>query len=518
MKKKLIPIITILVCALLLTLSACSGYNQKAIGGGPDVSAPVTNNGSMVVQKGDYYYYINGKAEVEGENKFGSTVKGAIVRTKIDELYDTTKQQIIVPKIVLNSYQDAGFYIFGDTIYYTSPNDAKNKEGTVETAYLNFMKTKLDGTGTVKLGTVSSNSLQHKYFEKDGKVMLAYIDSSKVYVLDCETKKLTEFVSEYTGTPLFLASGDVVYTAAVYYNIITDEDDDSAVAADLQDTDKKLSTRKYNKVMKKNVFETEAAMLKKDSKFTFTVSNTEVANGKEYVYFSKSEVGGGNKEQGFYRMTSSLDIDNAVLVSTQTSLSGFLTAPDENGYIIHSGSAIWWYGLPSNGSVQKPLVLASSATLYKIIRKNGVNYLYYLNADSNLERIALPSEAADNSVWLPEESNKTIILGSDSLDTMSTDWIRPVYLGNTWFFFNSGSNVFNKTEGEYDHVSLYVRNGYTFAFTEPESYKDTNGEDVDIPPAKRIGILTADDKKTETDTIETENKTRDKNNPDLKNK
>ena len=51
----------------------------------------VSDNGGYAVVKGDYVYYINGKAESTADNAFGKVVKGALVRTKIADLATAAK-------------------------------------------------------------------------------------------------------------------------------------------------------------------------------------------------------------------------------------------------------------------------------------------------------------------------------------------------------------------------------------------------------------------------------------------
>lgn len=539
MKKKLIIILGVCL-ALMFSLAACGGsYSRKPVSGGPAASDPVTNNGSMVVTKGDYYYYINGKADQSADNSYDKVVKGAIVRTKKADLNDASKHDIIVPKIALNSYAETGFYIFGDYIYFTSPNADKDKDGSVQYTYLDFMRAKLDGSSAERLLIKSSASIAHRYFERDGKVILAYIDNSKVHVLDCATKEDIELVTEYTGTPIFTDDGKVLYTANVYYDLVSGEEKENIDQEEYSENQDKYGIQKYNKVLSTDVFTKKHAVIKKDSdtaksQFTYTLLNREVSLGTEYIYYTKSEIAGGTSNKGTYRaLAKSFAIDGAVQISTGTSVGTILTAPNGNGYLTQGSTAIMWYSrtFDENGKIltnyEKPLLKLTGATLFNIRQNGDQYYLYYFNS-SALERIDLPGASiSDSNVVEEEDANKMIVLGKSSLDTMGTDWIKPVYMDGKWFFFNSGADAFEVTAADEDekdedvidaaknkHVTMFKRSGYLFTAVEAE------GEDYEdkIVPAVRVGKLSTADQETEDKQLEAENETRDVNAFDYRSK
>ena len=60
---------------------------------------------------------------------------------------------ILVPKVV--GFENGGFYIFDNYIYYASPTILKDRTGTVRFDLVDFYRTKLDGTGVKTLYATS---------------------------------------------------------------------------------------------------------------------------------------------------------------------------------------------------------------------------------------------------------------------------------------------------------------------------------------------------------------------------
>lgn len=212
---KTISKITIIILSLcFLFLSGCAGETKYSVSGGPEASATVGSNGGMVIQKGNFLYYINGTSSTSADNTFGSPVKGSIVRMDI-----TTKEKVIVvPKVVLSSYNKGGFYIFGSKIYYTSPSIEKDKNGNRLSSYLDYFSANLDGSGTKKILTLTSNSFAYKFFEKDNVVYLLYTDTnnSQVNLVNTQSGAKAILLEKYTNTPVFADDGYIYYTKAVY--------------------------------------------------------------------------------------------------------------------------------------------------------------------------------------------------------------------------------------------------------------------------------------------------------------
>ena len=60
-----------------MALTGC-GTGFVAPKDNPSADAPVYNNGTMAVQKGDYLYYVNGKGSNTADNTYNTPIKGSI--------------------------------------------------------------------------------------------------------------------------------------------------------------------------------------------------------------------------------------------------------------------------------------------------------------------------------------------------------------------------------------------------------------------------------------------------------
>ena len=149
---------TKIICAAVATISAfslmlapaCTSYTRSGVEA--DTSADkVTSNGGFLAETGDYVYFVNGVAANTDDNTFGEVVKGSIQRISKADLAQGNYQsaQTIVPLVVYSGSYDAGIYIYGDYIYYTTPSIERNADGEILNSYLDFKRTKLDGSETM---------------------------------------------------------------------------------------------------------------------------------------------------------------------------------------------------------------------------------------------------------------------------------------------------------------------------------------------------------------------------------
>jgi hypothetical protein len=167
-------------------LSACGNYTSESVG--EDTSATKANivsNGGFAVQTGDYLYFINGKEDYTADNTYGSVVKGSIQRiSKADlDAHNYKNTQTIVPLVTYSGNYDSGIYIYGDYIYYSTPSTDKNSSGVIQNQLLEFKRSKLDGSETMKsyFYQATSNSIAYRYVEVDDVVYLVYALSETLY-------------------------------------------------------------------------------------------------------------------------------------------------------------------------------------------------------------------------------------------------------------------------------------------------------------------------------------------------
>lgn len=235
---------TTIICACVAAVSifgaafssGCSSF--KGVDTKDESAANVSSNGGFVVETGDYAYFINGSATYTDDNKYGEVLKGSVQRIKKTDLaaHNYTATETVVPSVVYSGQYDAGIYIYGDYIYYTTPTTEKDADGNVLNSNLDFKRTKLDGTETTKkyFWQSSSNSVDYRYVQVDGTVYILYALSETLYndtsatnihSVNCETgvdTLLAYNVSAYTFDTEDATNPWVYYTMAVTWQLGTD--------------------------------------------------------------------------------------------------------------------------------------------------------------------------------------------------------------------------------------------------------------------------------------------------------
>lgn len=189
MKTKIFSVLIVFVL-LIGFLAGCSNFTPPKTG--PSLNAMVTGNGGMTVQKGNYLYFVNGFVKSgdlkEGDNEYGKVKNGAIYRAELDAegnlQYDAennlTKIELIIPKLV--GFENGGFYIFDNYIYYATPTILKDRTGKVRFDLVDFYMAKLDGTGIKKIYATSeySTSASFAFYKLENEVQLVVFDGTKV--------------------------------------------------------------------------------------------------------------------------------------------------------------------------------------------------------------------------------------------------------------------------------------------------------------------------------------------------
>jgi len=223
MRKKICLLVIgviLLVCALA-SLAACESYKATALEKVGNPNDKVESNGGLVVKQGGYLYFVNGYTDYLTENAkdnwFGTPVKGAIVRVSYGADGNLGNDYVIVvPKTVMASSENVGFSIFGEWIYYVSPSAEIDRSGNVQTDTLQFMRTKIDGTGTQVILEVDNTSVKYKYTSS----ALVWYDSadSKLYSKDLSVKRFKKS-----------AKGDCIAEDVASVHFIKNETYDPAV-------------------------------------------------------------------------------------------------------------------------------------------------------------------------------------------------------------------------------------------------------------------------------------------------
>lgn len=243
MRKSFTKIICATVAAIsVLSLTALPACGTNWSGVSKDNSyEQVSSNGGFVVETGDYVYFVNGVAANTDNNTFGSVVKGSLQRIKKTDLNERNYSscETVVPSVIYSGSYNAGIYIYGEYVYYTTPTTAKNLDGDVQNSKLDFKRTRLDGKNTTdgQFFRSDSNSIDYRYVEVDGTVYILYTleenlygkSAKNIHSVNCSTGKNT--LLAYNVDSCFFDTQDpenpyVYYTMSVYANIV---DTDSKV-------------------------------------------------------------------------------------------------------------------------------------------------------------------------------------------------------------------------------------------------------------------------------------------------
>jgi len=207
--------------------AACSGL--PVLQNNPAKDAPVYGNGGLAVQKGDYLYFANGYtpyANLKAGDNNGNAEYPALYRAKVnaqgkvdvkveydddgeiifDRAQTIENADIIAKKVV--GFESMGLYIFGDYIYYASPNNQKSGNLNLTSRLVDFYRSKLDRSSdperlytTKEVGT----SVQYTMLQIGSTVYLEVLDGARIIVGKIENGKwrgVNTYVSNATGAAL----------------------------------------------------------------------------------------------------------------------------------------------------------------------------------------------------------------------------------------------------------------------------------------------------------------------------
>ena len=219
--KKLIPLLLAAALCIGVLAGCAASYTRTGLEGG-DPAGEVSSNGGFVVQKGDYVYFVNGAEEYSADNTFGKVVKGSLMRIKASDLADgnVAAAQTVVPSLIVSQDYSSGIYIYGDRVYYASPNVLGDMSGEVQNTYLDFKSSKLDGSETMRnyYVQVSDNTTVYRYVMVGETVYLLYVDSAntEIHSYNTSTKTDTVLVAGYADYEL---NADDLTDPTIYYTM-----------------------------------------------------------------------------------------------------------------------------------------------------------------------------------------------------------------------------------------------------------------------------------------------------------
>ena len=183
MNKALKKIICFATAATLsagaLSLVACgSSFTPVA----EDVPQSVESNGGFVVSTDKYYYFINGIDANTADNTYGKVEKASLMRVKKENAdKGENGAETVVPSLIVAGQYEAGFFIYGDRIYYTTPSDVKNAAGDTQNDRLDVKSCKTNGSDLTHYYRLPASDTPYRFVEAgEGENKTVYL----LYVLD----------------------------------------------------------------------------------------------------------------------------------------------------------------------------------------------------------------------------------------------------------------------------------------------------------------------------------------------
>ena len=464
MKKKICVIAAALVLVLVMAIGlvACNKYKWNV--GGGDASAEVISNGGYAVQQGKYLYYINGFDGTDGaDNTFGVPVKQSIARTEVKVengkiVPDLSTTKVVVPKTVLysSSPKEGGFAIYGEWIYYATPNYDRDKNGVASTTDTDIMRTKIDGSVTQLIAQIHVRTAQ--FFFTEHRVI--YLDGTTLNYVDFSGMKTDKEIRNGKGAVSGVLAENVANTKALwkyghdriyYVRTVTGSD----------------SYKNYNEICSVNIDGGEPTVIATQNTF---LEGNETPEDKILKVFQYTLVGLHVDDGG-----------NATLYYTKTHRSGESSVSD--GFFCAKAADI-------NGT-QKQLCTSTVSNIYPLGYEDGVfatvnSNLYLLKAGANFEdnKIANGSQlvcyvdTANKVVYYTATSSATALnmisyadnSGNNAVvveEGIKVDWLPLDFVGsNLVFFATDDSNeahiadIFSFDKDETDEDGEKVKTPY----------------------------------------------------------
>ena len=247
--RKLFKQVSIVAAAAVMACSSAffagCGYEFKPLAG--EVTGEVSSQGGFAVQKGEYVYFINGIEAQSSDNTYGTPVKGALMRIKMaDVKAGNNTAEVVVPSLMVAADYTSGLYIYGDRIYFATPNTVGNTLGEVDTGVLSFRSAKLDGSDVREHHRVGDSATVYRYVEAGETVYLIYEEDSTLYSYNTASGVNTSLAE---GVGAYVVSSSDKSDPYLYYTMQVSEG---------ADTDSPYAYTTYNQIYRVRADATQA--------------------------------------------------------------------------------------------------------------------------------------------------------------------------------------------------------------------------------------------------------------------
>lgn len=418
MKKKLFSLLAIcFVIISIFTLSSCGGIT---LSGGPNKTDLVTGNGSLTVRKGDYLYFVNGyvsNSTLKGsDNKYGNAKNGAIYRAQLENgklMYDVSEDEdgnevktlknveLLVPKVA--GFEYTNLYIYGQTLYFTSPNTEKDDTGKTRFDLTDVFAVSIIGGKPSKIANAINLTSKDNLTinEVNGKVYLNYLSNSTLVCKKISGTSVSRTTIVKGSVSSFAVSNVLLEQNYVYYSRAINEDEHAITGNVLA----KLNVETgVETILYKDNVNTYSVKSVKNGKVYYTKTNSLITNA--YIYSKNIEnfVTSDEVQYTSYAYSSTqyvVDLGegyvNGVLVNEADKLMLItgINNPENDIIVLYTGTFTYLtnlgefvYGKDTNGNLvriniqtkQQEILVESSENLYMDMNSNfdiETGYIYY---------------------------------------------------------------------------------------------------------------------------------------------
>ena len=371
MKKLLALLISIITAVLMLT-----GCNPTA-----DILPGVdgeykSGNGTFLVEKGDYVYFINGQESLTADNTLNTPVKSALVRVKTSDIGKLTdgdlandsevKVDTVVSKILMTGNYGTGVYFYGDSVYYATPSTNKDKTGAIQNQKTEFASLNLKtGKFGKAIATADDNTTSFKFVQVGENVYLTYTLSETV---DGATENKFKVVNA--------SNCEEVYTSSAYESIAFADDNSATVFFTTTAYSESLEQdESFNNLYSYKVGDADAKLVVTgagryalDRDYTATEFE-----GKEFVY-------NGNLISGAQGITISLIKNTGALVVFKVTTTDSNSAYQSNMYfganIVDGGVNVASFKKLGDSNVHVDKALSTNSYY------ESLNAIYYIDSEN----------------------------------------------------------------------------------------------------------------------------------------
>ena len=485
MKKSLCSLIIMFFITAIMIFTGCS---NKGLEDNPSKTAQVVSNGGMAVVKGDYLYYVNGfvdraNLDVKKDNKFGDVEKGAIYRTKLNDNSEIAKDsegflektECVVPKVV--GFDNGGFYIIDDYIYYATPNMNLSSDGKPQTDRVEFHKINIDGTDDKLVYSTekAEAELDWSVYKVDDRVYILTYCDGKIISVDTENQKTVATIENSTSYAFYYENNystnntrNNEHLRYVYYTRDAGENDNFS------------ANRKGNMLCKFDVSKGEEIVLNAELNCTYLIKQIMKSGVESYLYYTKA-----NSEFNglalLYKsnITNGWNLNNEIKMTNKVYTNYFICDFGNDLMFASDDSATYRINKDGNGNIIATKIFTSAQTILGVYG----GYAYY-NSEGVLRRFGVFSDditdGAINTTYACDDSYKTMLDKSNYIDFDN----QRIYIYAEYTSANTTTNfylnyiTFVEDEAEQRFVGLFEDDHLPKA---PEEEKDENGEVINIP-------------------------------------